>query len=193
MFCRSRHKYTAMSLSPVPTGHKRRHSWPAFKVHVFHHPPKDINENPFVFFLSAPDEPDEVLDDITAGIENVPRSRSLSPLLLPTHGEERLFMSTESTSLAKLKKWIARMERRYFHHTHLLPPQEPVTPLLLAPPSSPGSPQSRGRSHSRGNLNGSRDTAIRSHSGKPRVWREPSEDIWPVLEEHEDLGLGISA
>ena len=181
-----------MSLSPRSTGRKRRHSWPAFKVHVFHHPPKDINENPFEFFLSASDDPDEVLDDITAGIENVPRPRSLSPLLLPTHDEERPFRSSASTSLAKLKKWISRMERRYLHHTHLLPPPTPVAPLLLAPPSSPGSPQSRGRRHSRGNLNGGRDDTIRSHSGKPRVWREPSQDIWPVLEEHEDVGLGIS-
>ena len=184
-----------MSPTHISLGHKRHHSWPPFKVHVFHHTPKDINENPFEFFLSASDDPDELLDDITAGIDIVPRSRSLSPLRLPSHGEVRPITQAASTSLAKLKKWIERMERRYFHHAQLLPPapEIPTSPMLSPPPHSPSSPQPRGRRNNRGSPKGSRDRAIRSHSGKPRVWKEPGQDIWPVVEEQEEIGLGISA
>lgn len=175
--------------------HKRSHSWPPFRLHHVQ-PNKNIDENPFAFFVSAPEDAEAVpQDSFAAGIEETPRARSLSPFLTrrrPT--EPDLAALTAESNIAKLKKWILKMERRYFNHklpNHLgVPENSPASPLH----HSPGSPQLRGRGNTRGSPRAlaSRTRGTRSHSAKPRAWREPAEYMWPVPEEQEEVGLGIS-
>ena len=176
--------------------HKRSHSWPPFRLHHAQ-PKKTIDENPFAFFVSAPEDGEAVPEDsLAAGIEETPRARSLSPFLTRRKPiEPDLAALTAESHIAKLRKWIVKMERRYMNHklpNHLsVPENSPASPLQ----QSPGSPQLRGRGNTRGSPRtlASRTRGTRSHSAKPRVWREPAEYMWSVPEEQEEVvGLGIS-
>lgn len=173
--------------------HRRRHSWPPLRMHVFKHA-HDIDQNPFAFFLSTTDGfDDDDAEDLTAGIGEAPRARSLSPLHFGATATTPNLESAKSP-IAKLKRWIERMERRYVHRGHTSSPEERIASPAIPIPStgSPRSPVSRGRRDDRlsPSLVAKRD--VRSHSGRPRVWREPDWDIWPVAEEQEEYGLGIS-
>ncbi len=181
--------------TPSDRHHKRSHSWPPFRIH--HDQPKqDIDENPFAFFVSVPETAGAVAEDsLAAGIEEKARARSLSPFLTRRRTvEPDLAALTAESHIAKLKKWILKMEQRYFNHkvpNHIgVPENSPASPLQR----SPGSPQLRGRGNIRGSPRtlASRVQGTRSHSAKPRAWREPSEDMWPVPEEQDEVGLGIS-
>ena len=87
------------------------------------------------------------------------------------------------------------MELRCFHRSPRAierpelspdPPKPPAIPLISA--SSLG----RGRKDIRtGSSNRVRPDA-RSKPRRPRVWREPSEGLWSVAEEKEEIGLGIT-
>ena len=183
------------TLSP-PQRHTRHHSWPPFKLHSFTHhtPARTIDEDPFAFFLSASNDLDGFPDEhITADIEPTPRSRSLSPFPCRRTQDEESPEISSTTTIAKLKRWIEKMERRYFHRrpTLLPEPEFKISPVRT-PPKSPSSPQARGRLDARTRPNSRATRAMRSHSGRPRVWREPNEDIWTVMEEQEDIGRGIT-
>ena len=186
----------------APSGrhHQRSHSWPPFHLHATPQK-KSIDDDPFAFFISASDGPVIFPDDSTAaGIEPSPRARSLSPFLSRTHHEPNLAALTAASRIAKLKKWIIKMERRYLNYKPPspsgVPQNSPASPLQRSPapplPRSPASPQIRGRGNTRGSPRSLASRGTRSHSARPRVWREPSGDIWTVLEEQEDVGLGIS-
>lgn len=177
----------------LPSSHHRRsHSWPPFRVHALHFS-KSIDENPFAFFISTSDSVDDVSEEsMSAGIEQMPRSRSLSPLHIHRNRDPDLTSLTAPSPFLKLKKWIQRMERQYFHRGLLSPTEVPQNTPLSPLQRSPVSPQSRGRGNFRGSPKSPKSPNSRSHSGRPRVWREPSEGIWPVVEEQEDIGLGIS-
>lgn len=173
--------------------HKRNHSWPPFRLHNIH-PKQNIDEDPFSFFISGSEDVEEyVVDYMNADIEDVPpRSRSLSPFR--RHKKSPKSPNTPTTTaIRRLKKWIENMETKYLHHrrspspaeSFSSPESEPITPPVPISPPLRGRKVIRRASRSVGNR------AVRSHSGKPRVWREPSQDIYPVLEEHEDIGLGI--
>ena len=171
--------------------HQRRHSWPPFRVQALH-PLKDMDENPFSFFVSAPDEPYTTENDsLSAGIERVPRSRSLSPFAAVGENRNNLTLFAAPTAVEKLKRWIVKMERRYLRHNHFSPLDVPQNSPCLYLAESSGSPHTRGRGSLRGSPRSVRSRDSRSHSGRPRVWREPGEGIWPVLEEQEEVGLGI--
>jgi len=173
--------------------HRRHHSWPPFQLHSFTHN-TTIDENPFAFFLSASDDLDDFSDEhIRADIDQRPRSRSLSPFVFRKAKDNRTFEISSTTAISKLKRWIEKMERRYFHRRHVLLPQPEfkVSPTK-APQNSPSSPQMRGRMNARTRPNSRANRAMRSHSGRPRIWREPDEDIWTVMEEQEEIGLGIT-
>ncbi|MCJ1377595.1 hypothetical protein MMC17_000690 [Xylographa soralifera] len=174
------------------THHRRSHSWPPFRVHSLQRP-KDIDENPFAFFITTTVDSEEIPEGpMSAGIEKTPRSRSLSPLRLRAKHNPDLASLTVPNPFSRLKRWIQKMEKQYFHQGQLSPLEVPQnTPVSLLP-RSPASTPSRGRGSIRGSPRSLRSPDSRSHSGRPRVWREPSEDIWPVVEEQEDIGLGIS-
>ena len=173
--------------------HKRRHSWPPLHTHSPKHA-HAIDENPFEFFISAPGSIGaDVEDDLTAGINATPRSRSLSPSRLH-HLATSPLLESVSSPIARLKRWIERMEQRYIHHRQSPITTEPnISPKLSTlEPTSPKAPAPRGRRENRLSPKSGMRRGVRSHSGRPRIWIEPGEDIWPVAEEQEDVGLGIS-
>lgn len=163
-------------------------------MHVFKHA-HEIDQNPFAFFLSETDNLDDDAEDLTAGVGEESRARSLSPLHLGTTATSPILESAKAP-VAKLKRWIERMERRYIHRGHASSHEEPIAspaiPIPIPSPGSPKSPISRGRRDGRLSPSHITKREVRSHSGRPRVWREPGWDIWPVAEEQEEYGLGIS-
>ncbi|MCJ1223494.1 hypothetical protein MMC12_000136 [Toensbergia leucococca] len=163
-------------------------SWPPLRESKRINPGNEIDENPFAYFVTPAEElQDFDGNDLAAGIDNKPRSRSLSPF----HRDRPHTIaatSTRESAAAKLKRWIERLQLRYFHPFDIRPPPRrspPHTPVSsepskLAIPSSPtSSPRDRAEEFSR------------HRSARPRAWREPSEDIWPVIEEREDAGASI--
>ena len=173
--------------------HKRHHSWPPFRLHHFHQK-KDIDDDPFAFFLSSANDGEQyVVDYMNAGTETFspsPRPRSLSPARFRKSSHKSHGSPTISAVL-KLKKWIEKMEARYRHRRSSLSPEDMLSTEFPSPPM-PLSPQLRGRRTARRVSKSVGDRMVRSHSGRPRVWIEPSRGIWPVMEEQEDIGLGIS-
>ena len=173
---------------------RRSHSWPPLHIHVFKQH-KEIDENPFSFFISPPeDSGGGIADDLSAGIEDGRRKRSLSPLNI----KERPISSIRSRPLsprAVLTRWIEKMETRYVHKRRAsdeAPPKpSALIPLRASPPvptlspKAPLSPQMRGRAVKQEGSGGSPKRQIRSHSGRPRIWRSPPSGIWTLAEEKE--------
>ena len=173
---------------------RRSHSWPPLHIHVFKQH-KEIDENPFSFFISPPeDSRGSIADDLSAGIEDGRRRRSLSPL----HIKEKPVSSLRSHPLsprAVLTRWIEKMETRYVHKRRAsdeelpkpsaLIPLRPSPPIPTLSPTAPLSPHMRGRAVKQQTPNGSPRRQIRSHSGKPRIWRSPPSGIWTLAEEKE--------
>ncbi|MCJ1253004.1 hypothetical protein MMC24_000811 [Lignoscripta atroalba] len=162
-----------------------------------------MDDDPFAFFISAEDDLDVFGEaPLSAGINRTKRPRSSSPL----RRRKKVSMSVKAvptTRIAKLKKWIDRMEKRYLHpvqgHSCDTPPQQPPALPTPPPPEIPSpylskSPITRGRREVRVGPSPRRLRHSRTHSGRPHVWREPSGDIWTVAEEQEGdeaVGLGI--
>ena len=184
----------------------RRYSWPPFKL-SFITKKKDIDEDPFSYFMEPLiDEPPR----ISTNIESNTRSRSLSPRMASNK-----IKILQSPVISRLKQWVQNMEVRYLHVNH--GPLSDETTQLPTPsrtpspsgsskrPASPeeepemmldvmditSSPSQRGRRRTRSARRQYGDRVVRSHSKKARVWREPDSDLWSVLEESEDIGLGI--
>lgn len=190
---------------PFPALH-RRHSWPPLKtLHTSFGGSDKIDDNPFAYFIS-PTEDQDAFDDsnLTAGITQQSRTRSLSPFRyqLPS---SPLSTTTGWRPLVILRKLIRRLEaRRYHTHRHLSPSQPQTRaasppdlylkpqPSPAAPPSLQVSPTIRGRRTLPSSEGSGRIRQVRSHSGRPRIWREPGEDLWTLAEEGEEVGLGIT-
>lgn len=198
-----------MVAKPQAKHHSRRHSWPPLRLSNFHHK-KDINDDPFSFFISPSDDSATfIFDHMNADIEPETRSRSLSPSMIHNKGK-----ILKSPTMTKLRKWVEKMEARYLHTRRsstskvpsllITPPESPMTgikrpasPEPLEPviemDYAPVSPPLRGRRSHRTARRPYGNRMVRSHSKRARVWREPGEDIWPVMEDDaEDIGLGIS-
>ena len=204
--------------------HKRHHSWPPFKLP--HHNVKNIDEDPFSFFISSDtDSAGSIVNQdyhMNADIDLAPRSRSHSPRM--SHNRAKLLASPTGKSIIKLKKWVEKMEIRYFHmkrHQPLTPQSHSILPDItisdadaeqapdisqsnLKRPASPDelerieqaipiplSPPLRGRRTRRSSRRPYGNRMVRSHSKRARVWQEPDEELWPVMEEDE-IGLGIT-
>ena len=173
--------------------HWRRHSWPPLRMHIFKHA-HDIDQDPFAFFLSTTNGfDDRDAEDLTAGVGEAPRARSLSPLHRGATATSPNLESAKSP-IARLRRWIERMERRYAHRGHASSPEqrEASQAIPIPSPRSPRSPIPRGRRDERLSPSSVARRDMRSYSGRPHVWREPDWDIWPVAEEQEEYGLGIS-
>ena len=174
---------------------KKRHSWPPLHKSRLVNAEDNIDADPFAYFIS----PAECIHS-DAGISQHPRSRSLPPL----HGRPRIPLSISTTGTsptARLKRWIERMEQRYFHRgsSNVPPPKivviEPRSPPPIpctTPVVVPTSPPVRGRRDARSSSSQRVAANSKTPPRRPRVWREPSSDIWSVAEEDEDVGLGIS-
>lgn len=174
---------------------RKRHSWPPICKDTAMFANESIDADPFAYFVSSSEE--RLFD---AGISNKARSHSLPPF----HRRHRvpLSISTNRKSpTARLKKWIEKMETLYFHRTtpdkptpiiELVEARQPASVPQLQPIDVPRSPPVRGRGQARSTSNQRVGANGRTPPRRPRVWREPSCDIWPVAEESEEVGLGIT-
>ena len=168
---------------------RKRHSWPPPRVSRATFYKESIDSDPFAYFISPASDRDMYFNDLSAGIDTHRRSRSLSPKR--SRENNMLFsLAPSSSPTAKLKKWIERMELRCFRRSPRIserpmpspdPPKSPDSPI-------PVSPLARGRGDVR---SGSAHRVNRNQQRRPRAWREPSEKIWSVAEEGDEVGLGI--
>ncbi len=172
---------------------RKRHSWPPLRKPRAFYFDETIDQDPFAYFISPADERDVFVNShLTADIDEKKRPRSLSPFR--RNSFTTLSAATAAASpTAKLKRWIERMELRCFQRSpnsiqQLMPsPDTPKLPEIAWTVSPP----LRGRRNVRISSSNRVTPSTRSRPRRPRVWREPSKDIWPVAEEREDIGLGI--
>ena len=187
-------KCTPMSPTFVGTVHSlsRRHSWPSLQADRSAKVFDTIDRDPFPYFVSPiTDEEDTMDSDLTAGI--ISRRRSLSvPVFRTTRSNKPILSNTVVKHVERLKKWIKKMETSHFHS------RPPISVSSAPPPQAPISLDElptvqRGRDIHMTATSRVRNK-IRSPPRKPRAWRRPSDNIWPVLEESESsstVGLGI--
>ena len=168
---------------------RKRHSWPPLRKPRSFHVKDKIDEDPFAYFISPAEDRDVFLDNgLAAGINDDRRCRSLSPSQNRT---PRSVSASESahSPVAKLKAWILRMEKQYFHRKPA-GKETPTSQPFHTPETS--SPSNRGRRDIRTSSTHRVVHNPRSPSSRPRSWRAPDVDIWPLAEEQEDFGLGIT-
>ena len=169
----------------------KRHSWPSLRAERSARISATIDQNPYPYFLTPSIDNEDILDDdLTAGISSRHRSHSA-----PFHNKRRhkpLISDKVIMQITRLKIWIKRMETSHFQSSS-------PTPILVHPP--PHTPITldelptfqRGRDIHATATSRVRNN-IRSPARKPRAWRRPSDNIWPVAEESESsstVGLGI--
>ena len=168
---------------------KKRHSWPP--LHAKKSPsrtPASIDHDPFSYFVSPDSENDSVLQlHLTAGITN---RRSHSLPCSPTKTKHNRGLTDKvGKRVAKLRKWVERMQITYLYHSPPRPITQSTSPV---PPQTLEDLTMVGRGRDIRCTATSRERArIRTPPRKPRAWRQPSDYIWPVAEESEEVGLGI--
>lgn len=190
---------------PFPVLH-RRHSWPPFKSLPTSFGGGDqIDDDPFAHFVSPIEDQDAYIEShLTAGITQPLRTRSLLPFLCQPH-DSSLSASPEWRPLVILRRLVRKLEARRYSTRRELSPSQPQTRAAPSPdsflqshPSPPSppvpqvSPRIRGRRDLPSSIGSSAIRQVRSHSERPRIWREPGEDLWPLAEEGEEVGLGIT-
>lgn len=169
---------------------RKRHSWPPLRKSMSLYTSETIDEEPFAHFISPLDDRDVFFaTGLAAGVGSNQRSRSLSPF----HKSKSILSEDEADNspVAKLKRWILRMERYYCHRKS---PSKETPVIQLQPLKAPAtsSPPVRGRRDTRTSSSSRVTHNLRSPPRRPRAWREPSMDLWSVAEEQEDVGLGIT-
>ena len=169
---------------------RKRHSWPPLRKPRSFYLDEAIDEDPFAYFISPANERDVFINShLTADIERKKRPRSLSPF----RRSSVTLVKAAASPTAKLKNWIERMEMRCFHRRPSSIQELRPSPDLheLSDLAWTVSPPLRGRRDIRISSSNRVTPYTRSRPRRPRVWREPSKDIWPVAEEGEEIGLGI--
>ena len=172
---------------------RKRHSWPPLRKPRAFYLDEAIDQDPFAYFISPADERDVFVNNhLAADIDKKKRPRSLSPFRRNSFTLLSVAAAASSPT-AKLKKWIERMELRYFRRSPNSIDQLMPSPDQLEVPKIEQrvSPPLRGRRDARISSSNRVTPSTRSRPRRPRVWREPSKDIWPVAEEGEEIGLGI--
>ena len=173
---------------------RQRHSWPPLRKPRAFYFDEAVDQDPFAYFISPADERDVFVNShLAADIDKKKRPRSLSPL---RHSSSTLLSAATAATTsptAKLKQWIERMELRCLWRSsgsveQLMPSPGLAEPAKIAQTISP---PLRGRRNVRISSSNRVTPTTRSRPRRPRVWREPSKDIWPVAEEGEEVGLGI--
>ena len=172
---------------------QKRHSWPPLRKPRAFYLHEAVDQDPFAYFISPADERDVFVNShLSADIDNKKRPRSLSPFR--RNSFKILSVGAAVTSpTAKLKRWIERMEFRCFWRSpsRMEQPMPSPDPPEFLNTARTVSPPLRGRRNVRISSSNRVTPNTRSRPRRPRVWREPSKDIWPVAEEREEIGLGI--
>lgn len=177
---------------------QRSDSWPPTIIRLSQDEPDDItaaiDENPFAYFLTSPEDMDDFLDDedLSAGIETPDSGKSpvreVSPSSLqraPDHVEEEVDDDEEvDFGMAiplTLKEFAMRHSSGRQSRTSKRTDDD-LTGLGIAIPA-------RGRAKVRLVPAGSGRGRGRTRSlsaRRPQSWREPSPDIWSIEEEEEN-------
>ena len=180
-------------IQPAMRSLRKRHSWPPLRKPRAFYIKEKIDDDPFCYFISPVEDRTIFTESyLTAGIASRQRPRSLSPVPARRISQTK-FSATKSPTL-RLKKWIERMEKYYFNRSSpSLQPQAPIIEVREPKQADTGSPTVRGRPDVRSSSHSRISQTLGTPPRKPRVWRKPSEDIWTVVEEGEEVGLGISA
>ena len=175
---------------------QRRDSWPPTQIRLHDEEPENldgIDEDPISFFLTSPEDIDIDDEDLSAGIEGSPESKSpvreVSPSTLQRHplddpddDEDFTFglampMSLKdftSTHNSGRKSRIGQRAEDELKGLGIAIPEFSATrgrPKVRLTPSRSG----RGRGQTRS-----------LSARRPQSWREPSPDIWSIKEERED-------
>jgi len=186
---------------------QRRDSWPPTILRIrdddeVDAPGEAIDENPFSYFLTSPEDLDNAVDidtaleDLSAGIEpaDEPRHKRDVRAVAPSTLQRDSSSSSSHAHALGLGISAIPLSLRDFtliHHTsHSNPPARKMNLSVSLTPS----PSSRGRSSTRGRRRGR--TRSLSAPRRPHAWREPSPDVWSIPEEREsgsDEGEGAEA
>lgn len=169
---------------------RKRHSWPPLRKPMSLYINEKIDEEPFAYFVSPPNDGDIFFaTGLAADVGSNRRCRSLSP----SHNKSTSILSEDKADIspiAKLKRWILKMERYYSHRKS---PSKEASALLPLKAPATSSPPVRGRRDTRTSSSSRVTHNLRSPPRRSRAWREPSMDLWSVVEEEqEDAGLGIT-
>lgn len=169
---------------------RKRNSWPPLRKPRSFYVTAKIDEDPFAYFISPADDRNVFFEDgLAAGIHNHRRTRSLSPSHDKPRNASFSYEEAANSPVAKLKRWIMRMEKFYLYRK---PPCKESPPEQRVKVPETRSPLLRGRSDNRTSSANRVTQNLRSPPRRLRAWREPSADLWPVPEEQEDFGLGIT-
>ena len=197
---------------------RKRHSWPPLSRSDLPSS-SDLDTDPFSFFISNEASTCQTQNyHFPSAFSTKRRTRSM-PGLHRRDSSCRRLSAVRQSPVRALMRWIERMEKQYFHYPRDsprlsgdVPQNSPVEPLIItitpAPPTTEGSrspqasagtvssPPLRGRGNVRYGSGNRVSKNIKTPPRRPRVWREPSSDIWSIQEEggiNEDgTGLGIS-
>ncbi len=156
---------------------------------------EDIDVNPFSYFLTTPEDADDDLEDLSAGIEsdeeNTHPVREVSPSSLPRISDDlddESYLTYEDvgrgfalpvtlqafrdTHLSERNKKAAKiLQESEIPHYHHVPPTPTLRGRGMVRLAAPGG-RGRGQTHS-------------LPRSRPRSWREPSPDVWSIPEEDE--------
>ena len=184
-----------MALRPL----RASHLWPLPRTSESVRRESEIDENPFPYFVSDPSPACETVSIGSLGTQSNHARRNKSHSLL--HRKTTTPFLGLSLPLTKLKHWIEKVEARcLFREKKSTPEVKPVPPAPNPSPEIPmlteivviSSPPVRGRKEIR--VGSSNRSSSRGRNGfrRNRSWRPPSQEIWTVDEETDDVGLGIT-
>lgn len=162
---------------------------------------QNLDENPFSYFLSSPEDSDDDDEDLSAGIENSD-SRSVGPItctvspsdfqrrnieepLSPVSSEEDYIYNPYDAEIFDIGVAVPLTLREFSaSHCHIKSRQLPVQTQSFTKLSGPKPGLVRARSPSQHSVGSSR--LLHAHSypvRKPRSWRRPSNNVWTIPEE----------
>jgi len=181
---------------------RRRDSWPPTILRLNDEDLGDIAEiedidlNPFSYFLTSPEEFDEELEDLSAGIESdeeiAPSVREVSPSSLQRIPED---VEDDSYLTQDVGRGFAQpVTLQSFTEIHLSEQYKKTTNRGTDEFDGPNyghippTPTLRGRGTIRLGVPGGRGRGqTRSLPGvRPHSWQEPSPDVWSIPEENEE-------
>ena len=125
-------------------GLKKRRSWPTYDRTRNVPVGRSFDQNPFAHYISTPENNDQSSDEsnVSAGITSTRPSARRCHSLSPDLRKTRAFLlrhGPASSPTFKLKRWIERIEGRYFHRSPRF--VETSTPSPRVTQNSPDSPQ----------------------------------------------------
>lgn len=145
---------------------------------------EEIEEDPFGYILSP---------SLSAGICKDKSSRSPSPFWIKASSSSSSSFSS-SDRLAKVKRWVLRIESYYLRGK--LPgqggkQQQHSTPnpakAIIADGTTRSIAQVRDRNDVRNSSANREVHRMGAIPGRQHLWRKPSESLWPVVEESENV------